>query len=77
VPFYVALDRAWVLKTWDGFMIPKPMARAFIRAGGKILVPPNADEAALQHCYEQMQAALERVTAFAEAHVADSNISRQ
>ena len=75
VPFYVALDRAWVLKTWDGFMIPKPMARAFIRAGGKILVPPNADEAAQQHCYEQMQAALERVTAYAEAHVTDRDTS--
>lgn len=77
VPFYVALDRAWVLNTWDGFMIPKPMAHAFIRAGGKIAVPPDADEATLQRCYEQMQAALERVTAYAEAHVVDSDAPRQ
>ena len=77
VPFYVALDRAWVLNTWDGFMIPKPMARAFIRAGEKISVPPDADEATQQRCYEQMQAALERVTAYAEAHVVDSDAPRQ
>lgn len=77
VPFYVALDRAWVLNTWDGFMIPKPMARAFVRAGGKIIVPRDADDATLQQCYERMQATLERVTAYAEAHVVDSNGPRQ
>ena len=76
VPFYVALDRAWVLNTWDGFMIPKPMARAFVRAGAKITVPPDADETTLQRCYEQMQASLERVTAYAEAHVVDSDAAR-
>jgi len=67
VAFYVALDRAWVLNTWDGFMIPKPFARAYIRAAKKIYVPADADAATLDRCYAEMQAALERVTAFAES----------
>ena len=67
VAFYVALDRAWVLNTWDGFVIPKPFAHAYIRAAKKIYVPADADEAAMDRCYAEMQAALERVTAFAES----------
>jgi len=33
VPVGVAVDRAWRLKTWDGFVIPKPFARITIRYG--------------------------------------------
>lgn len=77
VPFYVALDRAWVLNTWDRFMIPKPFARAHVRAATRISVPPDADEATMQGCYDEMQAALERVTTYAEAHVVDSSTRHQ
>ncbi len=28
--FYVALEKAWVLKTWDTMMIPKPFSRAYV-----------------------------------------------
>lgn len=67
VAFYIALDRAWVLNTWDGFMIPKPFAHVYIRGAKKIYVPADADEATMDRCYAEMQAALERVTAFAES----------
>ena len=70
VAFYVALDRAWVLNTWDGFMIPKPFARVYIRAAKKIFVPADADDATLDRCYAEMQAALERVTEYAESQAA-------
>ncbi|HWS96619.1 MAG TPA: lysophospholipid acyltransferase family protein, partial [Candidatus Methylomirabilis sp.] len=56
VAFYVALDRAWVLNTWDGFVIPKPFAHAYIRAAKKIYVRADADEAAMDRCYAEMQA---------------------
>ncbi|HZD31153.1 MAG TPA: lysophospholipid acyltransferase family protein [Candidatus Angelobacter sp.] len=67
VPFYVALDRAWVLNTWDRMLIPKPFAHVYIRAARKIYVPADADEATMDHGYSEMQAALERVTTFAES----------
>jgi lysophospholipid acyltransferase (LPLAT)-like uncharacterized protein len=65
--FYIAVDRAWVLNTWDRFIIPKPFARMYIRGAKKIFVSPDADEAELDAAYKEMQAALERVTAFAES----------
>jgi lysophospholipid acyltransferase (LPLAT)-like uncharacterized protein len=67
IAFYVAVERAWVLKTWDALLIPKPFSRIYVRAARKIFVTPDADDAALSACHEQMQAALERVTAFAES----------
>ncbi|MFY9559208.1 MAG: lysophospholipid acyltransferase family protein [Terriglobales bacterium] len=68
--FYVALSNAWVLKTWDGFMIPKPFSRALVRLGRKTVVPADADDAQMSAYHAQLQAALERVTQFAEENVA-------
>ena len=66
VPFYVAVERAWVLKTWDAMMTPKPFSRVHVWVGRKIFVPPDADDAAMNRHHAEMQASLERVTAFAE-----------
>ena len=67
-PFYVALDNAWVLNTWDQLMIPKPFSHAFIRVAKKIFVHPDADDSAMERCYAEMQGSLDRITEFAEAH---------
>ena len=68
--FYVALSDAWVLNTWDALMIPKPFSKALVRVSAKVRVPAEADEAQMAEFHAQLQAALERVTRFAEAHVA-------
>jgi hypothetical protein len=68
--FYVALSDAWVLKTWDAFMVPKPFARALVRLGRKMVVPADTDDAQMSDYHAQLQAALERVTKFAEENVA-------
>ncbi len=68
--FYVALSDLWVLKTWDSFMIPKPFSRALVRLGRKTVVPGDADDAQMSGYHAQLQAALERVTRFAEENVA-------
>ena len=65
--FYVAVERAWILGTWDAMFIPKPFSRAYVRVAKNIFVPPDADDAALDRHHAEMQAALERVTSFAEA----------
>jgi lysophospholipid acyltransferase (LPLAT)-like uncharacterized protein len=67
--FYVALSDAWVLKTWDELMIPKPFSKALVRFSVKVRVPPEADEVQMAEFYRQLQAALERVTKFAEENV--------
>ena len=68
--FYVALSNAWVLKTWDAFMIPKPFSKALARVSRKAIVPADADDAKIRDYHAQLQAALERVTRFAEENVA-------
>jgi len=67
--FYVALSDAWVLKTWDEMMIPKPFSRGLVRISRRIPVPSDANDAQMQEYHAQLQAALERVTRFAEENV--------
>lgn len=68
--FYVALSDAWVLRTWDNFMIPKPFSKALVRVSPKVRVPAAADDSAMSAFHAGLQAALERVTKFAEENVA-------
>jgi lysophospholipid acyltransferase (LPLAT)-like uncharacterized protein len=65
--FYVAVERAWVLKTWDALMIPKPFSRIYVRFAKKIFVPSDASEELMESRHAEMQAALDRITQFAEA----------
>ena len=41
---YVAISDAWVLNTWDAFLIPKPFSKALVRVSAKIQVPADADD---------------------------------
>lgn len=66
---YVALSGSWVLNTWDALMIPKPFSKALVRFSAKLQVPAAADEEQMEAYHQQLQAALERVTRFAEEHV--------
>jgi lysophospholipid acyltransferase (LPLAT)-like uncharacterized protein len=65
--FYVAMEKAWVINTWDGMMIPRPFSRAFVRVARKIFVPPDASDEQLSAAHSEMQAALDRVTAYADS----------
>lgn len=68
--FHVALERAWVLKTWDRLMIPKPFSRGVLRVSRLFEVPPDAEVDALKQYHAEMQAALDRVREQAEAEIA-------
>jgi lysophospholipid acyltransferase (LPLAT)-like uncharacterized protein len=68
--FYVAVSDAWVLKTWDALIIPKPFSKALVRASAKIHVPEGVGELEMAGYQAQLQSALERVTRFAEENVA-------
>ena len=67
--FYVALSDAWVLNSWDAFMIPKPFSKALVRVSAKMRVPAEAGDEEMASYHAQLQAALERVTLFAEENV--------
>lgn len=67
--FHIAVERAWILNTWDRSMIPKPFSRALMRVSSKIPVPADADDSEKERLHAELQAALERVREFAEANV--------
>jgi lysophospholipid acyltransferase (LPLAT)-like uncharacterized protein len=65
--FYVALERAWVLNSWDQMMIPKPFSRAVVYASGPMHVPPDATDEQMSALQQEMQETLERCRREAEA----------
>ncbi len=67
--FYMAVDRAWVLNTWDRLMIPMPFSRVLLRIGKLINVPAETSDAELPGYEAKLQAALDRCVEFAEANV--------
>jgi len=56
--FYVLPERAWVMKSWDKFLVPKPFSRVVV-AWPKHCVADNAAvQAALDRSVEVAEAAL-------------------
>jgi lysophospholipid acyltransferase (LPLAT)-like uncharacterized protein len=66
MPFYIAAENAWVLKSWDRFVIPKPFSRVHVRVGRFIRVPAEVTSEGSQQLHAEMQSALDGVRAFAE-----------
>ena len=67
--FHAAVDKAWVLNSWDRMMIPRPFSRVLVRVGKMIPVPSNASDADLERYTAELQSALDRVCDFAENNV--------
>ena len=58
--FYVAVERAWILNSWDRMMIPKPFSRAMFYGSSPIYVSADATNEQMSALHQQMQEALER-----------------
>jgi lysophospholipid acyltransferase (LPLAT)-like uncharacterized protein len=67
--FHMAVDRAWVLNTWDRLIIPKPFSRVLMRFGKLIPVPSDASDEDLERYQQELQDSLDRVREFAEENV--------
>jgi lysophospholipid acyltransferase (LPLAT)-like uncharacterized protein len=67
--FHAAVEKAWVLRSWDHMMIPKPFSKILVRVGKLIPVPADATDEDLDRYSAQLQASLDRVCTFAEANV--------
>lgn len=57
VPLCVKANRAWYLKSWDRFMIPKPFARVTVDFYPKIILPPLKNE----EDFEKQRKSLEKM----------------
>jgi len=67
--FHAAVDRAWVLNSWDRMMIPMPFSRVLVRFGKLIPVPSGASDEDVERYTAELQASLDRVCEFSEANV--------
>jgi len=67
--FHAAVDKAWVLNSWDRMMIPMPFSRVLLRFGKLIPVPADATDDDVERYSGELQAALDRVCEFAEENV--------
>ncbi|MGA7906430.1 MAG: lysophospholipid acyltransferase family protein [Candidatus Sulfotelmatobacter sp.] len=67
--FHMAVEKAWVLNTWDRLIIPKPFSRVLVRFGTMVAVPREASEQDIERYTTELQSSLDRVREFAEANV--------
>lgn len=43
IPIYISVNRAWITRSWDRFLLPKPFSRVSVRFGEPIPVPAQMD----------------------------------
>lgn len=65
--FYIAVERAWILNSWDRMIIPKPFSRACAYFSSPMTVPVDATEEQVSILHQQMQQTLERCRLSAES----------
>jgi lysophospholipid acyltransferase (LPLAT)-like uncharacterized protein len=62
LPFTITADRFWeAKKSWDGFQVPGPFARARVYIAAPIFVRPDADETELNAKRDELQRALDEL----------------
>lgn len=62
IPVSAAVDRAWELRSWDRFLVPKPFARIRIRVGDPVHVPAHADRRELRARAREVEESLNALT---------------
>jgi len=65
--FHIAVDRAWVLRSWDRLMLPKPFSRALLCVSTATRVPADATSEQLAEYHAEMQAKLDAMREKSEA----------
>jgi lysophospholipid acyltransferase (LPLAT)-like uncharacterized protein len=69
--FYLLPERAWVMKSWDQFLIPKPFSRVAVSWSRKVAAPaPDADTGTFEQTRQELNEALERARLIAENYFA-------
>jgi lysophospholipid acyltransferase (LPLAT)-like uncharacterized protein len=58
--FHLQPERAWVMNSWDHFLVPKPFTRIVVSWARGITVPPNMPDDQFEPKRQELNAALER-----------------
>jgi hypothetical protein len=63
LPVASASRGSWVLRSWDGFRVPRPFAVVWISYGELVRVPPGLDEGGIENWRRTLEDALRTNTA--------------
>ncbi len=67
--FYLLPQRAWTIRSWDRFLVPKPFSRVVVSWARSLpALPADAEAPALEAARQELNVALERARLRAEAH---------
>jgi lysophospholipid acyltransferase (LPLAT)-like uncharacterized protein len=58
--FHLEPERAWVMRSWDRFLVPKPFTRICVSWARPTYVPADLAADQFEHMREQLNAAIER-----------------
>jgi hypothetical protein len=62
VPLSFSATRAWRLRSWDEFLIPKPFSKAVVCFGPPMTVPPAIDRSRQELLRGELEQSLEALT---------------
>ena len=71
VPLTFGASRAWRLRSWDEFLIPKPFSRAIVCFGSPLTVPAQADRSLQEALRRELEESLRALTRRAD-HIAEA-----
>jgi len=61
LPFSISVEKKWVMRSWDHFMVPKPFSRALVLIGAPIYVQANATEEEMRRIEQEIQVRLDEL----------------
>jgi lysophospholipid acyltransferase (LPLAT)-like uncharacterized protein len=67
--FHLQPEKAWTIRSWDRFQVPKPFTRIAVSWGQWTSVPEDTSNEELESKREQLDAALERARMRANEHL--------
>jgi lysophospholipid acyltransferase (LPLAT)-like uncharacterized protein len=61
LPFNVAVEKKWVMRSWDHFQIPRPFSRAVVLVGDPIYAEAGVNREQMQAIETRIQGALDEL----------------
>jgi lysophospholipid acyltransferase (LPLAT)-like uncharacterized protein len=68
LPFSVSVEKKWVVRSWDHFIIPKPFSRAILVLGAPIYVNADANDEEIEKAEASIQRALDGLQHLTDNH---------
>ncbi len=68
LPISVSVEKKWIVRSWDHFIVPRPFSRAFLVLGDPIYVGKDATEEEIRKAETAIQRALDDLQFISDTH---------